>query len=143
MRTKTMIATILLTAGLGISTVIAPANAANWHKGVPTALRGKYQYKKYSSAQGFGDIVRIYSTKIEINQSNNPLWKITNVHYKKVGRYYHIIGHRHHMGFIRAGKDNLIMYRKGHYFKYADYNYFINHGLKGIQTGKKVDRPHY
>lgn len=143
MKTKTMITTALLTAGLGIGAISPPIDAASWHKGTPSALRGAYQYKKYSQAQGFGDIVRIYSTKIEINQSNNPLWKITNVHYKRVGRYYHVIGYRHHLGFIRAGKDNLMMYRKGHYFKYADYNYFINHGFKGIHAGKKVSHPHY
>lgn len=143
MKTKTMIAAALFTVGLEIGSVSTAANAASWHRGTPRALRGTYQYKRYSQVQGFGDIVTIYSNKIEINQSNYPLWEITNVHYKKVGHYYHIIGHRHHMGFIRAGEDNLIMYRKGHYFKYADYNYFTTHGFKGVKTGTKVKHSHY
>lgn len=139
MKTKAMITTLVLTIGLGISAISMPANAASWHKGTPAVLRGVYQYKKYSQAQGFGDIVRMYPNRIEISQSNNPLWKITNIHYKKMGRYYHIIGHRHHEGFIRSGKDNLMMYRKGHYFKYTDYSYFVGHGFKGLHAGKRVN----
>ncbi|MGF2384683.1 hypothetical protein [Lentilactobacillus otakiensis] len=42
MKTKTMIAAALLTAGLGLGAVSTPANAASWHRGTPKVLRGKW-----------------------------------------------------------------------------------------------------
>lgn len=143
MKIKTSIVTIALVGSLGFGVTSSPVSAASWHKGTPKSLRGTYRYKKYSPNQGFGDVVKIFSNKIEINQSNNPLWKITNVHYKKIGKYYRITGHRQHIGFILSGTDNLIMYRKGKYFKYTGYPYFLHHGFRSIQAGKKVSNASY
>lgn len=40
MKTKRIIATALLTAGLGLSAISTNANALSWHKGTPRVLRG-------------------------------------------------------------------------------------------------------
>ncbi|KRK89550.1 hypothetical protein [Lentilactobacillus sunkii] len=50
MKTKTMIATGLLTAGLGLGAVSTTANAASWHKGTPSALRGKWKTKPWTQS---------------------------------------------------------------------------------------------
>lgn len=45
MKTKTMIATALLTAGLGLGAASTTADAATWHKGTPRAFKGSWAIK--------------------------------------------------------------------------------------------------
>lgn len=50
MKTKTIIAAALLTAGLGFGAVSTPTSAASWHNGTPKILQGKWRTKaKYVS----------------------------------------------------------------------------------------------
>lgn len=46
MKTKRIIATALLTAGLGLSAISTNANALSWHKGTPRVLRGYWDNNK-------------------------------------------------------------------------------------------------
>ncbi|KRK89548.1 hypothetical protein [Lentilactobacillus sunkii] len=140
MKTKTMIATAILTAGLGIGALTTTANAASWHKGTPSALRGLYQYKlPKNSALGFGTFVRITRNKIEISQSGMSARVIKNVTYHKFGKYYHIHGHRIHMGMYNSGNENLVMYRKNNYFAFRGYKHFVTSGFYGAHYAKKTN----
>lgn len=96
MRTKTMITTALLTAGLGIGAASTTANAANWHKGTPSALRGKWKTKAYYYYDGTGRDYRTYITRHSIiseihglnggtSDQGNPL--VQHCSYKYVGHH--------------------------------------------------------
>lgn len=54
MKMQTMIATALLTAGLGFGAVGTPANAASWHKGTPSALKGHWRTKMHKATGSVG-----------------------------------------------------------------------------------------
>lgn len=139
MKTRTMIATALLTAGLEISTVSTPSSAASWHRGTPSALRGLYQYNlPKNSALGFGTFVRITRNTIEIGQSGMSGRVIKNVKYHKFGKYYHIHGHRIHMGMYNSGNENLVMYQKNNYFAFRGYKHFLTSGFYGARYAKKT-----
>lgn len=69
MKTKTMIATALLTAGLGIGAVGTTANAARWHKGTPKVLRGSYHSKLIKSSNGYS-----MRTKMYIRKDSSPFY---------------------------------------------------------------------
>ena len=47
MKTKTIIAAALLTALFGLGASSVTANASGWHKGTPSALRGKWKTKAH------------------------------------------------------------------------------------------------
>lgn len=105
MKTKTMIATVILATGLGFSAVITPANASSWHKGTPKALSGSYQSKMIKSTGPYSMVTKMfirkssapfytfsYKNKREI--SNSPMMGIaSSAKYKKLSHtLYEIVG---------------------------------------------------
>lgn len=74
MKTKAMIATALLTAGLGFGAASTPANAASWHKGTPSALRGKWKTKPWK-AYGYWYDSRSTITKKGISTTEHGFGK--------------------------------------------------------------------
>jgi hypothetical protein len=72
MKTNAAIATALITAGLGIGTGSTVANAASWHNGTPSALRGKWKTKTYHNrfVSGYS---RTYITKHSIHTQTHTI----------------------------------------------------------------------
>lgn len=89
MKAKTMIATALLTAGLGFGTASTSANAATWHKGTPRALRGKWKCNLHKKSYPHWGNVKIYSNLITEQFQGDPTTYLTNVKYKAFGHYHY------------------------------------------------------
>ncbi|MEE8823440.1 hypothetical protein LASUN_10520 [Lentilactobacillus sunkii] len=118
MKTKTMIATALITAGLGIGAASSPANAANWHNGTPKFLRGNYRHAAghvYDVVNGHYKLVKNYHvvtiTKHTIQEmaGGGDPDSIKNVRYVYLG--HHTYEFKGNLAFYGPG----IRYRRVHY----------------------------
>lgn len=110
MKSRVLITTALLTAGLGFSVASSPANAAVWHKGTPTKLRGTWN-DSYKVPKG-RPYDALYITKHVVCLDERAPY-LANAHYKylkhniykfrgydvEAGHYYtlkvHYFSHKH------------------------------------------------
>lgn len=139
---------LLTTTAIALSSTGAlatqqPVQAASWHSGTPVALRGTYQYKKASPAEGFGAIFKVLPTSLYDSVSNNPVIHIIHTKYRKVGHYYFVKGHGVKSGFYLGGAEEKVMYRRGHYLRVADIHYYKTHGFKHLPYAKKTNHPKF
>lgn len=116
---------LLVVSGLLLAPVVTtgePAQAAAWHNGAPKAIRGKYQAKKYSAAQGFGDMYQITAKTYRYSASGMPVIKATKLRYKKVSAHtWRLKGHVKTSAVVRFNKIDMKIYRKGKKFAATDY----------------------
>lgn len=124
MKAKAMIATALLTAGLGIGAVGTSASAASWHKGSPKFARGNwndsYKYPKGAMC----DQLYINSHMLVMND-NYP--HLSNLHYKVVG---------HHEYRFRGYEFELKRYKtscKFHWFNKHHVRYYESNGYGKLE----------
>lgn len=102
MKTKTMIATALLTAGLGFGVVNTTANAASWHKGTPKVLRGNWNNRK---------------GKVELQVSRKSIYvmpyngaaisRVKSIKYRYVGNHTYQYHQKFQEGGSHTGKIRL------------------------------------
>ncbi|MEE8823447.1 hypothetical protein LASUN_10590 [Lentilactobacillus sunkii] len=124
MKTKTMIATVLLTAGLGFGAVSITASAASWHKGSPKFTRGiwndSYKYPKGAMCDGLS-----ISSHLLVMDDNSP--HLSNLHYKVVG---------HHEYRFRGYEFELRRYQttcKFHWFNKHHVRFYEDNGYGGLE----------
>lgn len=113
------------TCSLGFVTIatLQTASAATWHKGTPTALRGKFEStmpKKKAGAAGFAPQLMIYKTNVQSNESNNPLIYTHKLSWRHSGKIYYIKGTTKHNGFVLGGKTTYKIYRYNKNTLYMD-----------------------
>lgn len=143
MKSKRLIAGVAFISFLGMGTVLheQPVSAAAWHKGTPKALRGLYQYKlPKNSALGFGTYVKISANRVEIGESGMGSQIVINPAYRKVGKYYHLEGHRIKSGMYKSGKENLMMYRINNRFSVISYRRFKERGFSNVHFAQRVNK---
>lgn len=98
------------------------AQAASWHNGTPKAMRGKYQAKKHSAAQGFGDMYHITAKTYTYDASGMPQIKATKLRYKKISAHtWRLQGKVKTSTAVRFSKLDEKIYRKGKKFAATDY----------------------
>ncbi len=115
------------------------ASAAKWHKGSPKALRGNFQAKRTSSAEGFGAAFTLIKSRFEMGVSNMPVQIMSHLKYKKIGKHlYRLKGHIAKNGFILARNADYAVYRKGKTFACVDYGYYKKHGFSKVNHAKQV-----
>ncbi|KRO04118.1 hypothetical protein IV54_GL001637 [Levilactobacillus paucivorans] len=115
------------------------ASAAKWHKGSPKALRGNFQAKRTSSAEGFGAAFTLTKSRFEMGVSNMPVQIMSHLKYKKVGKHlYRLKGHIAKNGFVLARNADFAVYRKGKTFACTDYGYHKKHGFAKVNYAKQV-----
>ncbi|MFC6180577.1 hypothetical protein [Lactiplantibacillus daowaiensis] len=99
-----------------------PVQAASWHSGAPKAIRGKYQAKKHSSAQGFGDIYQITAHTYTYGASGMPGFQATKLRYKKLSAHtWRLQGKVKANPSVHFSKIDEKIYRKGKKFAATDY----------------------
>lgn len=109
-------------------------HAASWHKGTPKVLRGTYQGKRESSAEGFGYIYKITSKSYDFNASNWPDRKTINVKNKKLKHNVYLLkGHMKKNGFVLGGKSSMVFYRKGKYLLTTDYTTYKKKKMRAFK----------
>jgi len=115
------------------------AQAAAWHKGTPKAIRGKFQAKKHSSAQGFGDMFQITAKTYRYSASGMPVVKATKLRYKKISAHtWRLKGHVKTNAAVRFSKLDEKIYRKGKKFAAVDFGYSFSKD----SWAKKVSKFH-
>lgn len=130
-----MALTVLIIGG----TVPTSASASHWHKGSPKALRGKFQYKRQSTAEGFGAMYEVTKWHVEIGISNMPSQTISRLRYKKIGSHlYRLKGHVAKNGLVHAANVDFAVYRKGKTFASIDYGYHKKHGFTKGSYARQV-----
>lgn len=120
MKIKTIIATVLLTTGLGFGIAGTTANASSWHKGTPGFLRNTFYRTKLSPKyvklgnrwvrngnahryEGF----KTYQTQTKFYGYQYNL-KLKNCHYKHSGHTYVIRGkYGYAIKLVRIGKNRI------------------------------------
>ncbi|GHP14458.1 hypothetical protein YK48G_18830 [Lentilactobacillus fungorum] len=119
MKTKTIIATALLTAGLGLGASSAAANASSWHKGTPGFLRNTFyrtklgpKYVKIGNQWGKNGLHRYegfktYRTQVKFYGYQYNL-KLKSCHYKHSGHTYVVRGkYGYALKIVRTSKNHL------------------------------------
>lgn len=124
MKKQTVIKLLIISAFclIGVSINQSSADAASWHKGTPKVLRGTYQGKRTSSAEGFGYFYKIASKYYVTQSSNMSQIKTVNLKYKKLRTHvYRIVGHTQKSGMVLGGHSDNVLYRKGKLLLLTDY----------------------
>lgn len=132
MKTKTMIAMALLTAGLGIGALGTPVSASSWHEGLPSILRHTKWYQ-----------AKHPSYKLTFGSQSFAFWGPTggarfglpenNVKYKAVKRHLYLVYAHDRWGSF-----------SGRYFKYTNRHKLIQYGYsKGYTSGTIVFHRYY
>lgn len=120
-------------------TVSTSASAASWHRGVPKALRGKYQDKHQTAAQGFPARLVFSAKKFTWSVSNMPVQKHSKLKYKKLRAHvYRLKGHVAKQGIVLAGSRDYVIYRKGKTLKLTDYQSYHQMGFRHATVAKHV-----
>lgn len=114
------------------------ANASSWHKGTPKELRGTYQGKRISDAEGFGYIYEITSKSVGYGVSNWPARETIHVKYKKLRPHiYRLAGHMLKIGFVPSMHDDNVYYRKGKSLLVVDYPTYKKEKMKAFRYVRK------
>ena len=98
MKTKAIIATVLLTTGIGFGAVSTPVNAATWHKGMPKILQGKCKTKTWKPYKQFPNKGRAYLKISDYWFGYQPAlppvdpMAVQRIRYRRSGNIYHVIG---------------------------------------------------
>ena len=83
---------------------------------------GKYQAKKHSAAQGFGDMYHITAKTYTYDASGMPQVKATKLRYKKISAHtWRLQGKVKTSAAVRFSKLDEKIYRKGKKFAATDY----------------------
>lgn len=114
------------------------AKASSWHKGTPKELRGTYQGKRTSEAEGFGYIYTISSKAVVYDVSNWPIRYTIHIKYKKLKRHiYRLAGHMPKSDFVPSRHDDHVYYRKGKYLLAVDYTTYKKEKMKAFRYVRK------
>lgn len=114
------------------------ANASSWHKGTPKELRGTYQGKRISDAEGFGYGYTISSKYISYGVSNWPVRDTIHLKYKKIKPHiYRIAGHMLKVGFVPSRHNDDVYYRKGKSLLVVDYTTYKKEKMKAFRYIRK------
>ncbi len=133
---KVLVLAAVLTTG--VATVPTNASAAKWHKGTPKVIRGTYQGKRTSAAEGFGYVYKVTSKSFIQQYSNMSQEKSTKLKYKKLkGHTYRLVGHTQKRGMVLGGKFDSVVYQKGHKLALDSYKSYKKHGYKYLKRQLK------
>lgn len=126
MKTKIIIATALLTVGLGLGASSTTANAASWHKGVPKVMR----HTKWRRVNGdrviFGGT---YFYTRYAKESNDPYTPIKNRYgLNEVSVHYKVL--KHHLYKLRYEESSSYYEKFSSYWKYSSAHKLIYKGSK-------------
>lgn len=115
------------------------AQAATWHHGTPKALLGTYQAKlDMKSAHDGGDVLQISKSYTSSRPADMSEAKTIHIKYKKVGKYYRLVGHTIKNGMVLGGHWDAMYYRKGKAIRTTSTSHFKKHGFKGEETYYKT-----
>ncbi|MDT6979528.1 hypothetical protein [Levilactobacillus zymae] len=128
----------LTTMALGtVSTTTA--SAATWHTGTPKALRGKFQDRHKTAAQGFATEYTFTAKKFLWGISNMPLQTHSRLRYRKLGAHvYRLKGHVAHRGIVLAMTRDYVIYKKGKTLKLTYYSDYRKMGFKKVPVAHQV-----
>lgn len=128
---KKFVASILLVictpiVALGLS--VNDSQASTWHKGTPKALRGFYSYEQLHNAYGTVPIIQLKKSSYliaELYPYRNTI-NVTSIHYKKVGKYYRLVGKAYLSEQIlhQTYKVDQVFYKSGKNLKNTSYSSF-------------------
>jgi len=131
-----------LTTVLVGGAVTTSASAASWHRGVPKALRGKYQDIHQTAAQGFPSRLDFRAKSFVWGVSNMPEQRHSKLKYKKLSKHvYRLKGHVAKQGIVLAGQRDYVIYQKGKKLKLTDYGSYKKMGFRKAMVAKKMS--HY
>ncbi|QMU08764.1 hypothetical protein [Levilactobacillus suantsaii] len=132
------VALVLTTISLG-GIVSTTASAASWHRGVPKAIRGKYQDRHQTAAQGFPAHLIFKAKTFTWQVSNMPEQRHSKLTYKKLKAHvYRLKGHVAKRGLVLAGSRDYVIYKKGKKLKLTDYGSYRKMGFRDATVAKKV-----
>lgn len=115
-----LLTAVILVFGLS---AVTTANAASWHKGTPSSLRGQYMYQHKGHARG-QDWYSIGKSSYTFTPTGTSASKTTGVKYEKIGKYYRLKGTIHAYG--RKFSDDKVFYKKGSKLKAVSYSQYKN-----------------
>lgn len=132
------ISLLMLLTVIGLSAGSLTVNAASWHHGTPKEIRGLYQGKRTSQAEGFGYYYTVTSKSFTLAVSNWPLQKDVHLKYKKPRPHvYRLVGHTQKRGIVKGGHSDSVVYRKGKLLLTTDYKTYQKKKLKAFKLDLK------
>lgn len=132
----------LLVFGLMVGIVlISPANqtnAATWHRGTPTAIRGEWLStipRKKDPAAGFAPFYTISKTKMDFTQSNMSDLIASNLSWRWSNHIYYVKAYTRVLGYSSGEHYTFAFYKSGLYTMYEG---ATAHRLKNGYAFKKM-----
>lgn len=130
--------TLGITLGLSATATTTAQAKTTWHKGTPTALRGKWLLtmprKRYTTCVGFATQLHITKTRIFQERSNESLEEGVRLSWHKSGKIYYVKSYVKPNGMVLGGPWTWKFYKSGSKL----YENVSKHHLKHGYPFKKV-----
>lgn len=125
-KSRQLIITVMVSLGfLGAAT--APTQAATWHKGTPTTLRGHWKNKTINIGQYFGmkkfysyESVRVRKNSVDAYLTQSAGWHITDTKWKAFGKNADTIVGRNELNKLHQARFTFKQVGHGYVHVYYD-----------------------